>query len=602
MTETVQPQNPISTTKSEFFHNLREEVIQERQIERDKAKQTLTEKSQHELKYLNKIPFIPGIEISRSALTPRNVLSIQIPEHPQTGEKPNVRDEYGLYEDNEVLLQGEYQDDEFQATGVLREINEYSINVEVTGKTAGDLSRQGKIAKSTRTSIGRILNPVTYDRQLNAVEKAKDHPIAPLLMGSEPVPFTHQIVANTRELDRDLYQNKRQKEGIEKALNAELLACLQGPPGTGKTRVIVELGRRIAIADKRVLIAAETNAAVDNILIGSSDDFEADEDSLLHYHQKNEIDVARTNADGEEVHPLARKHFGNSVQEAAQVVASTNSSAAKLAVDSFDYVIIDEATQATIPSALIPIVRGQITILVGDHKQLPPFSQLQNKTQESLFEHLYAETGVYGPNIGAKFNIQHRMNEQIADFPSREFYEGDLKSADSAGKIRRNHGMPPMGIYEVNGDHDEGDMSKFNSKEADHVVEVVKMLLENKGFRANEVGVAAAYRKQAERIEDCLKESDLGNLQDLKVDTFDSFQGSERDAMILSFTRSNKHGDIGFLDDEIGRRRLNVAMTRAKAFCALIGDWNTLREGSDLYDRLYQYVEQEIAPPKKITL
>jgi superfamily I DNA and/or RNA helicase len=602
MTGTVQPQNPISTTKSEFFDKLKEKITHEQQLERKEAIKTLTEKSERELKYLDNIPFIPGVEIFRDKLTPPNVLSVRIPEHPQTGEKPNIRDRYGLYEDNEVLLQGEYQGEKVRATGVIRDIHDHSIKVEVTGPAADDLSQQGKIAKASNSSIGRILNPVTYDRQLKAVEYAKDHHIASLLTGSESIQFSHQIVANTRELDRELYKNKRQKEGIKTVLNAELLACLQGPPGTGKTRVIVEVARRIAIADKRILIAAKTNAAVDNILVGRSDDLKADEDSLLHYHQENEINVARTNADGEEVHQLARKNFSNSVPKAAQVVASTNSSAAKLGGDSFDYVIIDEATQATIPSTLIPITRGKTTILVGDHKQLPPFSQLQNKTQKSLFEHLYAENGVYGPDIGVRFNIQYRMDEQIADFPSREFYEGDLKSADSAGKIRRDHGMLPMGIYEVNGDYDEGSMSKSNSKEADHVVRVLKMLLQDKGFQANEVGVAAAYRKQAELIEDRLKQSDLGNLQDLKVDTFDSFQGSERDAMILSFTRSNNRGDIGFLGDEIGRRRLNVAMTRAKAFCALIGDWDTLREGSDLYDRLYQYVDNEIAPPKKITL
>ncbi|MCU4971134.1 AAA domain-containing protein [Halobacteria archaeon AArc-m2/3/4] len=597
----VQPQDTTSTTKTEVFDKLREKVTHERQIEREKAIQTLTEHSTNELKYLEDTPFIPGAEITRSTLTPPDVLSVEIPVHPQTGETANVRDEYGLYQGNEVLLQGKYEGEDVQATGIIKEIKEHSIHVRVTGEAAGDLSRQGEIAKSSNSSIGGMLNPVTYDRQLDAVEYAQNHPIASILTGSKPVQFSHQFVANTRELDKDLYRNKRQKEGIEKALNAEILACLQGPPGTGKTRVIVELARRLVLADKRVLITAETNAAVDNILIGSSDKFEADTDSLLHYHLENEIHAARTNLDGEEVHSLAREHFADCSPEAAEVVASTNSSSAKLGIDSFDYVIIDEATQASIPSSLIPIVRGEITILVGDHKQLPPFSQLQNKTQESLFERLYAENGLYGPDIGTRFNIQYRMDEKIAEFPSREFYEGDLKTAGSAGNIRGQLDMLPMGIFEVNGDYEEGGMSKFNPKEAEHVERMVKML-RKKGLQDSEIGVAAAHRKQAEHIKDRLNQAGIGNLQELRVNTFDSFQGSERDAMILSFTRSNERGNIGFLGDEIGRRRLNVAMTRAKTFCALIGDWDTLREGSNLYERLYQYVDAEIAPAKKVTL
>lgn len=596
----VQPQDTTGTT-TEVFDHLRAKVTREKQLERKKAIEKLTEHSVNELKYLEDTPFIPGVEITRSTLTPPDVLSVEIPVHPQTDETPNIRDKYGLYGGNEVLLRGKYEGEDVQATGVIEEINQHSIDVRCTGGAARDLGHRGKIAKSSNSSIGRILNPVTYDRQLEAIEDAQNHPIASILTGSEPVQFSHQRVANTRELDEDLYNNARQKEGIEKALNAEILACLQGPPGTGKTRVIVELARRLALADKRVLIAAETNAAVDNILIGSSDEFEADTDSLLHYHLEDEISVARTNLDGKEVHPFAREHFEDCSPETAQVVASTNSSSEKLSVDSFDYVIIDEATQASIPSSLIPIVRGEKTILVGDHKQLPPFSQLQNKTQDSLFEVLYAENGLYGPDIGTRFNIQYRMDEKIAAFPSQEFYDGDLTTAGSAGNIRGKLDMLPMGIFEVNGDYEEGGVSKFNSKEAEHVERVVKML-RKKGLQDSEIGIAAAYREQAKTIEDCLDQADISNLQELKVDTFDSFQGSERDAMILSFTRSNKGENIGFLGDEIGERRLNVAMTRAKAFCALIGDWDTLREGSDLYERLYQYVDAEIAPAKKVTL
>lgn len=600
MESQAQPRDTTSTTTTEVFDQLREKVTREKQIEREKATQTLIEHSANELKYLKDTPFIPGAEITRSIITPPDVLSVEIPVHPRTGEIADVRNEYGVFEGDEVLLQGEYEGEDVQTTGVVKEIKQHALHVKVTGEAAGDSGRQGEITRSIDSSIGGILNPVTYKRQLDAIEYAQDHPIESILTGSEPVQFSHQFVANTRKLDHDLYENKRQKEGIEKALHAEILACLQGPPGTGKTRVIVELARRLALADKRVLIAAETNAAVDNILIGSSDEFEADTDSLLHYHLEDEINAARTNLGGEEVHPLAMTYFDNCSPGAAEVVASTNSSSAKLGIDSFDYVIIDEATQASIPSSLIPIVRGEISILVGDHKQLPPFSRLQNKTQESLFERLYAANGLYGPDIGTRFNMQYRMDEKIAEFPSQEFYDGDLKTAGSAGNIRGQLDMQPMGIFEVNGDYEEGGMSKTNPKEAEHVEQVIKTL-QKKGLRDREIGVAAAYRKQAEDIKDSLNQSDIGNPQELKVDTFDSFQGSERDAMILSFTRSNERGDIGFLGDEIGRRRLNVAMTRAKAFCALIGDWDTLREGSDLYERLYQYVDMEVAPAEKVT-
>ncbi|UHQ98412.1 hypothetical protein HYG81_19085 (plasmid) [Natrinema zhouii] len=49
---------------------------------------------------------------------------------------------------------------------------------------------------------------------------------------------------------------------------------------------------------------------------------------------------------------------------------------------------------------------------------------------------------------------------------------------------------------------------------------------------------------------------------------------------------------MGFLGNKNGKRRLNVALTRAKGYCALVGDWTTLTKGSEMYKRLYDYVDK----------
>ena len=59
----------------------------------------------------------------------------------------------------------------------------------------------------------------------------------------------------------------------------------------------------------------------------------------------------------------------------------------------------------------------------------------------------------------------------------------------------------------------------------------------------------------------------------LSVGTVDSFQGQERDIIAISLTRSNPHGEIGFLSDI---RRMNVGMTRARRKLLLVGDSSTL--------------------------
>jgi superfamily I DNA and/or RNA helicase len=89
--------------------------------------------------------------------------------------------------------------------------------------------------------------------------------------------------------------------------------------------------------------------------------------------------------------------------------------------------IVDEASQATEPSILVPFqTKTKKMILVGDHKQLPPTvmsrNGLKTKYGRSLFERLI-ENGVH-PDM---LTIQYRMVPQLRQFPSRTFYDDLLK-------------------------------------------------------------------------------------------------------------------------------------------------------------------------------
>ena len=74
----------------------------------------------------------------------------------------------------------------------------------------------------------------------------------------------------------------------------------------------------------------------------------------------------------------------------------------------------------------------------------------------------------------------------------------------------------------------------------------------------------------------------------LRISTIDSFQGQEKENIILSLLRSNDDGDIGFLKDY---RRMNVAITRAKEQLFVIGDSATI--GADVfYNAFLTYIEK----------
>jgi len=88
------------------------------------------------------------------------------------------------------------------------------------------------------------------------------------------------------------------------------------------------------------------------------------------------------------------------------------------------------------------------------------------------------------------------------------------------------------------------------------------------------VGVITPYSAQVACIRQAIR--GLGRESDqVQVSSVDAFQGSEKEAIVLSMVRSNLRGDIGFVADW---RRLNVAATRAKRLLVVVGNIITLSQ------------------------
>ena len=123
-------------------------------------------------------------------------------------------------------------------------------------------------------------------------------------------------------------------------------------------------------------------------------------------------------------------------------------------------------------------------------------------------------------------------------------------------------------------------LSKRNPNEANLVVKKVQTLL-NAGLPKNDIAVIAPYAAQVRLLRD------LFAGEGPEVDTVDGFQGREKEAVVISLVRSNPQNEIGFLAD---RRRMNVALTRARRKLIVIGDSSTL--GIDeFYREFFEYVE-----------
>lgn len=287
----------------------------------------------------------------------------------------------------------------------------------------------------------------------------------------------------------------------------------------------------------------------------------------------------------------------------SDVVCTTNSSAGSeiLKEKKFDLCVIDEATQSTEPSCLIPITHSEKVIMAGDHKQLPPTIKNRTAKEEGLADTMFERLiGLYGSKIKTLLMIQYRMHEDIMHFSDETFYDSRLKAHDSVrshtlNDILKKHPESkfskviepnyPIVLMDTLGNMRErsrnGSTSKENPGESVLVANIVEELI-GCGVQEADIGVITPYHDQKERIASKI------DLENLEVDTVDGFQGREKEVIIVSLTRSNRSKNIGFLKD---LRRLNVSITRAKRKLILVGDSSTLSE-HPIYDSLFDYIEE----------
>ncbi|MFB6185278.1 MAG: AAA domain-containing protein, partial [Halobacteriaceae archaeon] len=375
--------------------------------------------------------------------------------------------------------------------------------------------------------------------------------------------------------DEIIPNNDAQNRAVQKALRADDFALIHGPPGTGKTYTIAKLIQELVSNDNRVLLSAFTNRAVDNAL-----------DALRSQGYEDVLRVGTKTGIRGDMHDLHLTAEG-SLSEMKEkftktpVVAATTASCGSRTMreQEFDIAIIDEASQLTEPDTLTAINRAEKFVLVGDHKQLPPVVRSENMNQ-SLFERLID----LFPETAVMLNQQYRMAQQIQAFSSREFYDNNLRPANTEIATQRltdmdinTHELPAAASQQVSFVHVDGDTQRnSDTNEAQKIATIIDELT-HAGIPENEIGVIAPYRAQVSEISSRLS-------GDITVDTVDRFQGSSKEIIIVSFVATGSLDGVIFED----YRRLNVALTRARKSLILVGDENALRS-DDLYERMIEW-------------
>ncbi|CAL9241544.1 unnamed protein product [Arabidopsis halleri] len=427
--------------------------------------------------------------------------------------------------------------------------------------------------------------------------------------------------------------NASQVNAVKSVLQKPI-SLIQGPPGTGKTVTSAAIVYHMAKQGQgQVLVCAPSNVAVDQLaekisatglkvvrLCAKSREavsspvehltlhyqvrhLDTSEKSELHKLQQLKDEQGELSSSDEKKYKNLKRQTEREITQSADVICCTCVGAADLRLSNFRFrqVLIDESTQATEPECLIPLVLGvKQVVLVGDHCQLGPVIMCKKAARAGLAQSLFERLVLLGIKP-IRLQVQYRMHPALSEFPSNSFYEGTLQNGVTIIE-RQTTGIDfpwpvpnrPMFFYVQLGQEEisASGTSYLNRTEAANVEKLVTAFLKS-GVVPSQIGVITPYEGQRAYIVNYMARN--GSLRqqlykEIEVASVDSFQGREKDYIILSCVRSNEHQGIGFLNDP---RRLNVALTRARYGIVILGNPKVLSKQPLWNGLLTHYKEHE---------
>lgn len=298
-----------------------------------------------------------------------------------------------------------------------------------------------------------------------------------------------------------------------------------------------------------------------------------------------------------------------------------------IAHNSYDWVIVDEAARATPGELAVAIQSGRRVLLVGDHRQLPPFysqpvvdhlsaaTKCSNKRELTRSDFERSFESAYGKQVGAMLQTQYRMAPAIGDLVSECFYSSPL--LPGRGNPDDWFQLVPSNLKSIvtwvdtsSGgqkayDHRLKNFSYNNRFEADVILQLLHELSSAEEFirhlsdasKEDEkpIGIITTYAEQKRLIQKRLAEEDwaVGFSNMLKIDTVDSYQGKENRIIILSLTRNNRLYEEGYL---FSPERTNVSISRAMDRLVILGAkrmWSEANQSSPL-GRVVRFIEEKV--------
>lgn len=329
--------------------------------------------------------------------------------------------------------------------------------------------------------------------------------------------------------------------------------------------------------------------------------------------------------DGNQV-DVSRKELRNSMYERFDDVkkvfpiwSTTNLSARNsfpLREKIFDIVIIDEASQCDIASAMPLLYRGKQITIIGDPKQLRHVTTIQDLANQGaaakcgvdLTAYNYAKQSLYDlaqRSVGNKpgvllLNHHYRSDERIISFSNKHFYNERLFiKTDLRRRYNNNKFVKDWrGLYWLDtssNDAERHNSSWINKGEVEASYQLILKILQNlrswKLGSSISIGVVTPFKAQADLLRYGLES--LG--EDITVGTAHTFQGDEKDIILFStvIAPGIEAGTVNWLKQT--ENLLNVAITRARLALFVVGNYNYCQSSIELnhpFQLFAQHVNQ----------
>ena len=288
----------------------------------------------------------------------------------------------------------------------------------------------------------------------------------------------------------------------------------------------------------------------------------------------------------------------------------------------FDLVIIDEATQCDIATALPAIYRAKQVIIAGDPNQLKHYSFVSRSAQQELLEKFnlpntplfnYRDKSILDLYLSRLTNQDqviflrehYRSTPSLIEFNNQEFYDSQLEIIKSTPEFTNKSQIE---LEVVAGKRDKKGINGVEAKLV--VLKVIELIKQYRGSgEIPSIGIISPFSSQVKHINSLIsKQVKYADIKLFKIicGTPYNFQGSEREIILISFTvcRNTHHASYTHLNKA---EVLNVGTTRAKSFQYIYTSVkkNDLNKSSLFFKYLsfietYQYYEKSTTVTKDL--